>query len=41
MGVTSQIVDEIKSELDKQDIIKKKIEEERDKIGEIIEKTIA
>ncbi len=35
-----KIVDEIKEELDKQEEMRKKIEEERMKINEIIEKTI-
>jgi len=35
-----KIVDEIKTELDKQEEIKSKIESERNKIDEIIEKAI-
>jgi len=36
-----KIVDEIKTELDKQEEMKQKIEVERNKIDEIIEKAIA
>ena len=35
-----KIVDEVKAELDKQEVIKSKIESERNKIDEIIEKAI-
>jgi restriction endonuclease S subunit len=38
--IQQKIVDEIKAELDKQEEIKKQIEEERNKIDEIIEKAI-
>ncbi|MDD3437695.1 MAG: hypothetical protein PHC64_11140, partial [Candidatus Gastranaerophilales bacterium] len=36
-----KIVDEIKAELDKQEVIQRKIESERDKIDKIIEESIA
>lgn len=41
LNIQQKIVDEIKAELDKQEEMKQQIEQERDEIGEIIEKAIA